>query len=589
MKPAVWRASATFIIIIYLYVLAVQEILGAEVVQGTHVVVASNQDTSQHVVSSTIHHGQDDYVRTHHKLDDKQDEAPLQYVRGTAFEASVDDPDVPATRAVGSSGYRPGYSVDPSYQNQNIHYSNAHSTGTALFDDGYGLEFKYHNYDQMTKFLRTTSSRYPNLTALYSIGKSVQGRDLWVMVVSASPYEHMIGKPDVKYVANMHGNEAVGRELMLHLIQYLVNSYNTDNYIKWLLDNTRIHILPSMNPDGFEVAREGQCDGGQGRYNARGFDLNRNFPDYFKQNNKRGQPETDAVKEWTSKIQFVLSGGLHGGALVASYPFDNTPNSSELYDIFQSVFQSYASTPSVTPDDDVFRHLALTYSRNHPTMHLGQACKQGMPSFKNGITNGAAWYPLTGGMQDFNYVWYGCMEVTLELSCCKYPPPSELPKFWEENKLSLVKFLAEAHRGVHGFVMDENGNPIEKASLKVKGRDVGFQTTKYGEFWRILLPGVYKLEVYADGFAPREMDLMVVGEHPTLLNVTLFPSKNDKQNSHKIQPSFLIPVPSLMTDIPMVDMNNSPKMFLNDHEKKSSLASSRSTTRDPPAIAFPSS
>lgn len=45
------------------------------------------------------------------------------------------------------------------------------------------------------------------------------GRDLWVMVVSSSPYEHMIGKPDVKYVANIHGNEAVGRELMLHLIR----------------------------------------------------------------------------------------------------------------------------------------------------------------------------------------------------------------------------------------------------------------------------------------------------------------------------------------------------------------------------------
>lgn len=64
-------------------------------------------------------------------------------------------------------------------------------------------------------------------------------------------------------------------------------------------------------------------------YNARGFDLNRNFPDYFKQNNKRGQPETDAVKDWISKIQFVLSGSLHGGALVASYPYDNTPNSSK--------------------------------------------------------------------------------------------------------------------------------------------------------------------------------------------------------------------------------------------------------------------
>lgn len=55
--------------------------------------------------------------------------------------------------------------------------------------------------------------------------------------------------------------------------------------------------------------------------------------------------------------------------------------------------------------------------------------------------------------------------------------------------------MAEAHRGVSGFVTDEQGNPVEKASLKIKGRDVGFQTTKYGEFWRILLPGVYKLEV----------------------------------------------------------------------------------------------
>lgn len=63
------------------------------------------------------------------------------------------------------------------------------------------------------------------------------------------------------------------------------------------------------------------------RYNSRGFDLNRNFPDYFKPNAKREQPETNAVKEWISKIQFVLSGSLHGGALVASYPYDNTPNS----------------------------------------------------------------------------------------------------------------------------------------------------------------------------------------------------------------------------------------------------------------------
>ena len=49
------------------------------------------------------------------------------------------------------------------------------------------------------------------------------------MVVSASPYEHMIGKPDVKYVANIHGNEAVGRELLLHLIQ-VISFFNVPLY-----------------------------------------------------------------------------------------------------------------------------------------------------------------------------------------------------------------------------------------------------------------------------------------------------------------------------------------------------------------------
>lgn len=85
--------------------------------------------------------------------------------------------------------------------------------------------------------------------------------------------------------------------------------------------------------------------------------------------------------------------------------------------------------------------------------------------------------------------------------------------------------MAEAHRGIRGFVMDENGNPIEKASLKVKSRDVGFQTTKYGEFWRILLPGIYKIEVYADGYVPQEIEFMVVEQHPTLQNITLHAAK----------------------------------------------------------------
>lgn len=40
---------------------------------------------------------------------------------------------------------------------------------------GPDLEFRYHDHDQLTRYLRAVSARYPALTALYSIGKSVQG------------------------------------------------------------------------------------------------------------------------------------------------------------------------------------------------------------------------------------------------------------------------------------------------------------------------------------------------------------------------------------------------------------------------------
>lgn len=61
------------------------------------------------------------------------------------------------------------------------------------------------------------------------------------MVVSSSPYEHMIGKPDVKYIANIHGNEAVGRELMLHLI-------HVRNYVKrWNFHVTLLAMTHASN------------------------------------------------------------------------------------------------------------------------------------------------------------------------------------------------------------------------------------------------------------------------------------------------------------------------------------------------------
>uniref|UniRef100_A0A8C3E9G3 Carboxypeptidase M n=1 Tax=Corvus moneduloides TaxID=1196302 RepID=A0A8C3E9G3_CORMO len=347
------------------------------------------------------------------------------------------------------------------------------------------------------------------------------GRDLWVLVLGKFPTHHKIGIPEFKYVANMHGDETVGREILLHLIDFLVNSYGRDPVITRLLNNTRIHIMPTMNPDGFEATKVPDCYYTRGsnfrvlqekkensthrdlfqlensitllnekRYNRNGEDLNRNFPDAFENNSASIQPETQAVMDWIKNETFVLSANLHGGALVASYTFDNgNPVTGSL--------KGY----SRSPDDDVFIHLAKTYSSNHASMYKGTGCDN-RQTFPDGITNGYSWYQLEGGMQDYNYVWGQCFEITLELSCCKYPPADQLEKFWRDNQVALIEYIKQVHLGVKGQVTDKNGNPIPNAIVEAKGRPhvCPYRTNEQGEYFLLLLPGTYVINATVPGF-----------------------------------------------------------------------------------------
>lgn len=54
---------------------------------------------------------------------------------------------------------------------------------------------------------------------------------------------------------------------------------------------------------------------------------------------------------------------------------------------------------------------------------------------------------VLGGMQDYNYVWAQCLELTLEISCCKFPPETQLPALWEANRGALLAFMQQVHLG----------------------------------------------------------------------------------------------------------------------------------------------
>lgn len=141
---------------------------------------------------------------------------------------------------------------------------------------------KYYNYVELTERLQSLAGKYPHIANLSSIGQSVEGRELWVMRVTRDPSADTPGKPKFKYVGNMHGDETVSRQVLVYLVEYLLTRYGEEPRITELVNATDIYIMPSMNPDGFERSREGDCNGDNGgRNNAKDTDLNRSFPDQY--------------------------------------------------------------------------------------------------------------------------------------------------------------------------------------------------------------------------------------------------------------------------------------------------------------------
>ncbi|NUM59135.1 MAG: DUF2817 domain-containing protein [Bdellovibrionaceae bacterium] len=270
----------------------------------------------------------------------------------------------------------------------------------------------YATPEQVAQRIQNAIATNPNIAKMFSIGKSVKGRDLWVVKLSKN-VSFDDNRPEFKYIANMHGDEIIGRELMVLLIEDLIANYGKDSFITDLLDKTQIYILPSMNPDGAQAVTRG---------NANHVDLNRDFPDFStsdNQNTIEGRAlETQLVMKWQSQRKFLLSANFHGGAEVISYPWDTVPEKFPLHDAVKS--------------------LSLEYSANAPYIGASKV-------FPQGIVNGYNWYEVDGGMQDWSFNWYKDIQITIELSNEKYPNPNKVSYYYQQNRKALLTYIARVH------------------------------------------------------------------------------------------------------------------------------------------------
>ena len=272
----------------------------------------------------------------------------------------------------------------------------------------------YGTPETTIKKLQALQKQYPQIISLIEIGKSVEGRSLMFAKLTSPAKAGIMDpatRPEFKYIANMHGDEIVGRELMVKLIEDFAKNYGKDARTTKILDSVQVYIMPSMNPDGaMKKVRE----------NSHGVDLNRSFPDFTTEDNQNvpdnREPEIQAMMKFQAQHHFVLSANFHGGAEVVNYPYD--------------------AIPDVFPLDNLVKNMSLDYTRNIPYMWNST-------DFEHGVTNGFQWYEVKGGMQDWSYHWHGDLQLTIELTKTKWPLFSTVDQSYQLNRESLIGYIEE--------------------------------------------------------------------------------------------------------------------------------------------------
>ncbi|MBP5574030.1 MAG: succinylglutamate desuccinylase/aspartoacylase family protein, partial [Bacteroidales bacterium] len=312
------------------------------------------------------------------------------------------------------------------------------------------------------------------------------------------------GKPKFLYTSTMHGDEVTGMILMLRLINEFCTS--TDTRIQNILNNVDLFIFPCTNPDGTYNGGNNTVTGAK-RYNGNNVDLNRHFPDFDDGAHPDGasyyQDEAQWMMDLAQEFLFTMGANYHGGAEVMNYPWDT----------YQPVH----------PDDAWWQYISLEYVRLARQVYSSYMSD----TESNGITNGYAWYTITGSRQDYMNYYGQCREITIECSSTKTPSASQLPNFWNYNHNSMLALIEQSLNGIHGVVRDANTNEtIEGATITVQNHDaLGSSVTSHavGDFHRPIKGGNWTIKVTKEGYCSETVDVTLSDDQRVDLEIYLTP------------------------------------------------------------------
>ena len=356
----------------------------------------------------------------------------------------------------------------------------------------------YPTYEAYEAMMYQFATDHPDKCEIITLGTLPSGRKIMIAHLNNGSGE---GKPKFLYTSTIHGDETTGWIIMLRLIDYLLENPDEPE-VQNVMENIDLFIGPNTNPDGTYHAGNNSVNGAT-RYNANGVDMNRNYADPHGSAHPDGnayQTETEWFMQFAEDYPFVMGANYHGGAEVVNYPWDNTYTLHADDAWYQLICHEYAN---------------LTHQVN-PNY---------MTDYNNGITNGAQWYMIGGGRQDYMNGYSQCREVTIECSNTKLPNGSQLPNFWNYNKNSIFAFMNQCIYGIHGTVTDAaNGQPLN-ATITITGHDDQYSIVEShlpaGDYHRPIKGGTYMLTFTASGYYPHEETVTIADNETVILNVQL--------------------------------------------------------------------